>query len=79
MLVNLRRVGVGANIRTNIILCLATLIKLATGTQKISNRDSKKLAIGTLTSETTKIYQDISGILLPIQTKLSEYVYNISC
>jgi len=48
----------------------ATRRKLAIGTQK-------KLAIGTLTSETAEIYQYNSGILSPIQTKLSEYVYNI--
>ena len=38
---------------------------------------SKNLAISTMTSETAKIYQYICGILSPIQTKLSEHVYNI--
>ena len=70
LLVNLRTSWGCANIRTNII-CLYSNAK------KTSNRYSKKLAIGTLTSETAKVYQYNSGILSPIQTKLSEYVYNI--
>ena len=36
-----------------------------------------KLAIGTVTSETAKIYQYNSEILTPIQTERSGYVYYI--
>ena len=56
LLVNLRRVGVCANIRTNII-CLHSNAKK---TSKRYIHKSSNGAIGTLTSETTRIYQHIS-------------------
>ena len=68
MLINLPRVGVCANILTNINVYTATQRKLAI---------FKKQAIGTVTSETAKIYQCYSEILTPIQTERSGYIYYI--